>query len=91
MSDESTLSDLLHESRHFPPPEEYTAAANVTADAFRTAEVDRFGFWGQTATHLAWARPWEQVLDPAAVVRALVRRWPPQRRLQLPGPAGGRR
>ena len=46
MSDE-TLSNLMHEDRHFDPPEELAANANVKADAYDEADEDRLAFWAQ--------------------------------------------
>ena len=39
MSDQSgeTLSNLSHEERRFPPPEDFAAQANVTAEAYDRA------------------------------------------------------
>ncbi|WP_027944869.1 acetate--CoA ligase [Amycolatopsis taiwanensis] len=64
MSDrESTLSDLLHETRVFPPPAGLAAGANVTAEAFEAAGRDRLAFWERAAERLSWAGRWERVLD----------------------------
>jgi acetyl-CoA synthetase len=63
MSEDATLSDLLHESRRFPPPESLAAGANVRADAYRDAEADRLAFWADTAERLTWDRRWDRVLD----------------------------
>ncbi|HEV2634360.1 MAG TPA: acetate--CoA ligase [Actinocrinis sp.] len=62
MSNEA-LSNLLHEERRFAPPAELAAAANVTAEAYAEAEADRLAFWEKQAGRLAWAEPWNQVLD----------------------------
>ena len=55
MSEDATLSDLLHESRRFPPPESLAAGANVRADWL--------AFWADTAERLTWDRRWDRVLD----------------------------
>ncbi len=60
---EQTLSNLLHESRRFPPPPELAAAANAKADTYAEAEADRLAFWEQQAQRLTWEAPWDQVLD----------------------------
>jgi acetyl-CoA synthetase len=60
---EPTLSDLLHETRTFPPPPELAEHANVAAEAFDAAERDRLAFWAHAAEHLSWATRWERVLD----------------------------
>ncbi len=62
MSNE-TLSNLLHEERRFPPPEELAAHANVTAEAYAEAKADRLAFWERAAERLTWSRRWDQVLD----------------------------
>src|SRR5699024_478477 len=38
---QETLSNLLHESRSFPPPADLAAEANVKADAYEKADEDR--------------------------------------------------
>ncbi len=60
---EETLSNLLNETRRFPPPAELAAAANVTADAYRQADQDRLAFWAEQAGRLHWDQPWTEVLD----------------------------
>ncbi|NUR08090.1 MAG: acetate--CoA ligase [Nocardioidaceae bacterium] len=62
MSDE-TLSNLLHEERHFDPPAELAKNANVTADAYAEADRDRLAFWGKQAERISWAQPFDEVLD----------------------------
>ncbi|MFD2415549.1 acetate--CoA ligase [Amycolatopsis pigmentata] len=64
MSDpDATLSDLLHETRTFPPPPELAEHANVTAEAFETAERDRLAFWERAAERLSWTARWDRALD----------------------------
>jgi acetyl-CoA synthetase len=58
-----TLENLLQETRQFPPPDALAASANVTAAAYDEAAADRLGFWETQARRLAWATPWESVLD----------------------------
>jgi acetyl-CoA synthetase len=58
-----TLSNLLHETRQFPPAPEFVANANVTAEAYREADADRLAFWATQARRLHWSTPFEQVLD----------------------------
>jgi len=60
---EDTLATLLTEDRRFPPPADLAAAANVTAEAYRTAAADRIAFWEQAAGRLAWETPWTAALD----------------------------
>ncbi|MHA6798037.1 acetate--CoA ligase [Bounagaea algeriensis] len=59
----SKLDNLLSESRTFPPPSEFTAQANVTADAYAEAAADREAFWARQAGQLHWDTQWDQVLD----------------------------
>ncbi|MFF5230570.1 acetate--CoA ligase [Dactylosporangium sp. NPDC000521] len=58
-----TLENLLNETRQFPPPAEFAAAANVTEDAYAEAKQDRLAFWEKQAHRLSWAKEWDQVLD----------------------------
>ncbi|MGI8578394.1 MAG: acetate--CoA ligase [Nocardioidaceae bacterium] len=58
-----SLSNLSKETRHFDPPAELAAHANVTADAYAEAERDRLAFWGKQAERLTWAEPFTDVLD----------------------------
>jgi acetyl-CoA synthetase len=57
------LSNLLHESRRFAPPEELAADANVTADAYEEAARDRLAFWEKQARRLDWATDWHTALE----------------------------
>ena len=62
MSNEA-LSNLLHEERRFPPPEDFAANAVAKADLYERAARDRLGFWAEQAQELSWETPWETVLD----------------------------
>ncbi|HEX5493538.1 MAG TPA: acetyl-coenzyme A synthetase N-terminal domain-containing protein, partial [Mycobacteriales bacterium] len=57
------LSNLLRENRHFDPPAELAASANLKADAYDAASADRLAFWEQQARRLTWATPWEKTLE----------------------------
>ncbi|MFC5210268.1 acetate--CoA ligase [Pseudonocardia sulfidoxydans] len=59
----ATLSNLSHESRTFPPSEEFAAQANVTADWHDRAEADREAFWAEQADRLSWSKKWDTILD----------------------------
>ena len=59
----NTLDNLLTESRTFPPPQEFAAAANATSEMYDQAAADREGFWAKQAEHLHWDTKWSQVLD----------------------------
>ena len=60
---ESDLSALATESRRFEPPAGLAATANVTAEAYDDAAVDRVGFWEAQAQRLQWARTWDTPLE----------------------------
>ncbi len=62
MSDE-TLSNLVHEERHFDPSPEFAAAANVRADVYDEAAISRLRFWERQADRLHWDSRWSQVLE----------------------------
>jgi acetyl-CoA synthetase len=61
MSDE-TLSNLLSETRRFPPPPELAEHANATPKIYDEADRDRIAFWEAQARHLDWDRPWHTPL-----------------------------
>jgi acetyl-CoA synthetase len=58
-----TLSNLLHETRTFPPSAEFVAHANVTEATYEEAAKDRLGFWDKQARRLTWDAPWHTVLE----------------------------
>ncbi|QBI51988.1 acetate--CoA ligase [Streptomonospora litoralis] len=60
---QETLSNLLQESRSFPPPADLAADANVQADAYDAASADRLRFWEEQARRLQWEQPWSNVLE----------------------------
>ena len=59
----SALANLSSEDRHFDPPAELAAHANVTAEAYDVAARDREAFWAEQARRLSWAQPFDTVLD----------------------------
>jgi acetyl-CoA synthetase len=63
MTTNPTLSNLLHETRHFDPPAELAKHANLTADAYAEADKDRLAFWAKQAERITWAEPFTDVLD----------------------------
>ena len=68
MSDEAQssdqgLSNLLHEDRRFPPPEDLAASANVTAATYEQAAADPDAFWAEQAKRLSWEVEPTEVLD----------------------------
>ena len=60
---EEALSNLSHEDRRFPPPEELVASANVTAATYAEAESDPEAFWAKQAKRLTWETEPTEVLD----------------------------
>ncbi|MGI8700416.1 MAG: acetate--CoA ligase [Nocardioidaceae bacterium] len=63
MTTNPSLSNLLHETRHFDPPEELAQHANLTAAAYDEAAADRLAFWAKQAERISWAEPFTDVLD----------------------------
>jgi acetyl-CoA synthetase len=47
----------------YPPPEDFAAHANATAEKYKAAEADRLGFWAEQANRLSWETPFDEVLD----------------------------
>ena len=65
----SSLENLSHENRTFPPSPEFVAQANAKGALYEEAERDPIAFWAQQADFLHWDRRWDQVLEwqpPAA-------------------------
>jgi len=60
----SSIDNLLHESRAFPPSAEFTANAITSADIYERAAVDPVEFWaGAARTSLHWHHPFTTALD----------------------------
>ncbi len=58
------IDTLLLETRSFPAPDPFRAAAHVRDESvYREAERDPDGFWARMAGELDWVRPWDRVLD----------------------------
>nr|WP_028785753.1 acetate--CoA ligase [Terracoccus sp. 273MFTsu3.1] len=61
---EEPLENLVHEGLTFPPPPEFAAEANGTADLYDQAAADHEGFWAdQARQYLTWSTPFTQSLD----------------------------
>ena len=60
---EQNISNLSHEERHFDPPAELAANANLKAEAYERAAADPLAFWGEQAQRLDWGTPFTEVLD----------------------------
>lgn len=68
-----SLENLLHETRSFPPSEEFAAQANAQADLYEKASADRLEFWAEQARELVtWRTPFTETLDWSG---APVARW----------------
>jgi acetyl-CoA synthetase len=63
MTTNPSLSNLLHETRHFDPPAELAANANLTSEMYDEAAADRLAFWAKQAERISWAEPFQEVLD----------------------------
>ena len=58
------LENLLSEDRKFPPPPEFTAAANAQPGIHEAAAADYLGFWKEQAlSRITWATEPTVVLD----------------------------
>ena len=62
MTSES-LSNLLNETRTFPPTPEFAKQANAKIEMYDEAERDRLTFWEKQGSFLHWHKKWDQVLD----------------------------
>jgi len=58
-----SLSNLLSETRTFPPTPEFAAAANAKPEIYDEAERDRLAFWEKQAGELHWFKKWDTVLE----------------------------
>lgn len=63
-----SITSVLQETRTFPPPREFSAAAHIRSEAeyeklWSKAKDDPAGFWGDLASHLHWFRKWDKVLE----------------------------
>ena len=60
----SDIDVLLQETRSFPPPDAFRAAALVRDDALHAEGArDPEAFWARMAGELTWTKPWDRVLD----------------------------
>lgn len=58
------VDDLLQETRHFEPSQNFKNLANIkTNDMFTEAQHDRIAFWEKAAGNLDWVKPWGQALQ----------------------------
>ncbi len=60
----SSIDNLLHENRSFPPSEEFAAKSVAPADIYERAKADPVEFWASAARdELHWHRPFTTTLD----------------------------
>ena len=59
----SSLENLSHEDRTFPPSAEFAAQANAQAPIYQEAAQDRLAFWAEQAEYLHWDQKWDRVLN----------------------------
>ena len=59
----SSLENLSHENRTFPPNPEFVEQANVTSVIYEEAARDPLAFWARQAENLHWDRRWDRILD----------------------------
>lgn len=67
LAQEAEIETVLHETRVFPPPAPFSAAAHIKSMAeyqklHRASLEDSDAFWGRQANeHLVWSEPWKTV------------------------------
>jgi acetyl-CoA synthetase len=64
----ANITSVLKESRSFPPPPAFAAAAHIKSVAeyerlWQRGKDDPEGFWAEQAESLRWERRWDKVLD----------------------------
>src|SRR5919199_1416448 len=60
----SSLENLGHEDRRFPPSEDFTRQAVAGPELYERAKADRLGFWAEQARELlTWSTDFDQTLD----------------------------
>src|SRR5580704_9771064 len=57
------IEALFEEHRRFPPPPEFAAQANATAEIYADAERDYLSFWASWARRLEWIKPFTTTLE----------------------------
>ncbi len=57
------IEALFDERRRFPPPPEFAAQANATAEIYAQAERDYVEFWASWARRLEWSKPFTVALE----------------------------
>jgi acetyl-CoA synthetase len=64
----TNIESILHESRIFPPPPEFSEQAHIKSFAeyeqiYAEAEKDTEGFWASAAESLHWFKKWDTILE----------------------------
>ncbi|MGQ0535029.1 MAG: acetate--CoA ligase [Methanobacteriota archaeon] len=61
------IESVLHESRSFPPPDDFARRAKLSATTYADlrarAARDPEAFWAEAAADLEWARRWDRTLE----------------------------
>ena len=86
------IDSILHETRSFPPPPEFSKNAHIRSEEdydrlCAQAAADPEAFWADIARELHWFKPWDKVLEWNVAVGEVVCRRQDQPLLQLPRPA----
>ena len=77
----SSIDNLLHEERRFPPSPAFAQNAVAQPDLYEEAKADRLAFWAEQARErLYWHEPFSTVLDWSD---APVARWFPDGKLNV--------
>ena len=64
VEDSGRFDVLLQEDRTFPPPEAFTAQANISdPGVYEEALRDPEAFWAKFAEELDWFKKWDTVLE----------------------------
>jgi len=68
MGSGESITSVLQESRHFPPPAAFKAQANIKSEEeylrlWNKAKDDPAAFWGEMAANLDWFKKYDQVLQ----------------------------
>jgi acetyl-CoA synthetase len=61
--DAPAIEALFEETRVFPPPAGFAAAADIRSDDIYTDGQDLERYWGGMGRNIAWRRPYTEVLD----------------------------
>ena len=68
MSDATAIESVLHESRMFPPPPEFSETAHIKSfdeyeKIYAEAAKDPEAFWAKQAEEIHWFKKWDTVLE----------------------------